>query len=64
MQVESHGWYWLVITRGEIKCQLEEDNGWLSVYQHHCRGKEMYRKKLNRNGVAIKKIVLCIIPNK
>lgn len=33
--VESHNWYWLARTRGEVKCQLEGDSDWLAVHKHH-----------------------------
>lgn len=35
--VESHGWYWLARTRGEVKCQLKGEKDWLAVHQHHSK---------------------------
>lgn len=33
--IEEHDWYWLARTRGEVKCQLEGEEDWLAVHQHH-----------------------------
>ena len=33
--IEEHDWYWLARTRGEVKCQLEGEDDWLAVHQHH-----------------------------